>query len=44
LSAEGNEIGFARNVSDRFIFMERSTVVEQNTPEKLLKNTDEGKS
>jgi polar amino acid transport system ATP-binding protein len=36
-----HEIGFARSVADRIIFMENGTVVEQNSPEKLLKNPDE---
>ena len=36
-----HEIGFARSVADRIIFMENGRIVEQNAPEKLLKNADE---
>ncbi|WP_138159452.1 amino acid ABC transporter ATP-binding protein [Peptoniphilus catoniae] len=33
-----HEMGFAREVSDRIIFMDSGLVVEENTPEKLLNN------
>jgi len=36
-----HEIGFARSVADRIIFMEHGKIVEQNAPEKLLRNADE---
>ncbi len=36
-----HEIGFARSVADRIIFMEHGKIVEQNSPEKLLKDADE---
>ncbi len=36
-----HEIGFARSVADRIIFMENGRIVEQDSPEKLLKDADE---
>ena len=36
-----HEIGFARSVADRIVFMEHGVIVEQGAPEKLLKNADE---
>lgn len=36
-----HEIGFARSVADRIIFMEHGVIVEQAEPDKLLKNADE---
>ena len=35
-----HEIGFARDVSTRIVFMEYGSIVEQGTPEKILNNPD----
>ena len=35
-----HEIGFANSVSNEIIFLEGGKIVEQNTPEKLLRNPD----
>jgi len=35
-----HEIGFAREVCDRIIFMEHGEVVEQGSPNKMLKHPD----
>ncbi|GAY79159.1 glutamine transport ATP-binding protein GlnQ [Sporolactobacillus inulinus] len=31
-----HEMGFAREVGDRILFMDHSQIVEENTPEKLF--------
>ncbi len=33
-----HEMGFARTVADRVIFMDAGEIVEQNTPEEFFKN------
>jgi ABC-type polar amino acid transport system ATPase subunit len=33
-----HEMGFAREVADRVIFMDYGEVVEQNTPQEFFKN------
>jgi len=33
-----HEMGFARSVADRVIFMDRGQIVEQNTPEEFFSN------
>lgn len=35
-----HEIGFARDVGDRIVFMEHGIIVEQGSPEKMLNNPD----
>ena len=35
-----HEIGFAREVSSRIVFMEHGTIVEQGPPDKILNNPD----
>ena len=35
-----HEIGFARDVSNRIVFMEHGVIVEEGSPEKILKNPD----
>lgn len=35
-----HEIGFARDVSTRMVFMEQGTIVEQGSPEKMLSNPE----
>ena len=36
-----HEIGFAREVSDRVIFMDAGYIVEQGTPQELINNPKE---
>ncbi len=36
-----HEIGFAREVSDRVIFMDAGYIVEQETPQELINNPKE---
>ncbi len=36
-----HEIGFARSVGDRIIFMDKGYIVEEGKPEELLKNAKE---
>jgi len=33
-----HEMGFAKSVADRVIFMDRGEIVEQNTPEEFFSN------
>ena len=33
-----HEIGFARQVADRVVFLERGKIVEQGTPEEVIDN------
>ena len=39
-----HEIGFAREVADRIIFMDGGYIVEQGTPEEVLKNPKEART
>lgn len=39
-----HEIGFARDVSNRIVFMEHGDIVEQGTPDKLLTNPDKART
>jgi general L-amino acid transport system ATP-binding protein len=34
-----HEMGFARKVADRILFMDQGRIVEQNTPEEFFTNT-----
>ncbi|MFW6343872.1 MAG: amino acid ABC transporter ATP-binding protein [Sediminispirochaetaceae bacterium] len=36
-----HEMGFARSVADRIVFMENGVIVEEDSPDKLLKNASE---
>ncbi len=36
-----HEMGFARDISDRMIFMDKGVIVEDTTPEELFKSTNE---
>ena len=33
-----HEIGFARQVADRVVFLERGKIIEQGTPEEVIDN------
>jgi general L-amino acid transport system ATP-binding protein len=39
-----HEMGFAREVSNRVIFMDGGKIVEENTPEEFFKNPKEDRS
>ena len=39
-----HEIGFAREVGDRIIFMDKGYIVEENTPENILDNPQEART
>jgi general L-amino acid transport system ATP-binding protein len=39
-----HEMGFARAVADRVIFMDRGEIVEQNTPEAFFSNPQNERS
>ena len=39
-----HEMGFARQVADRIIFMDAGEIVEQNTPEEFFNNTQNGRT
>ena len=36
-----HEVGFAREVADRIVFMDSSLIVEEATPEEFFKNPKE---
>ena len=36
-----HEIGFASRVADRVVFMDRGVIIEEGTPEKVLKNPNQ---
>ena len=36
-----HEMNFAREVSNRMIFMDKGVIVEETTPEKMFKSTNE---
>jgi polar amino acid transport system ATP-binding protein len=39
-----HEIGFASRVADRVVFMDRGVIIEEGTPEKVLKNPNQART
>jgi len=39
-----HEIGFASRVADRVVFMDAGVIIEEGTPEKILKNPSQART
>jgi len=39
-----HEIGFASRVADRVVFMDGGVIIEEGTPEKVLKNPNQART